>query len=83
MLKGSAEQHLLEMRSRRQPVLVRYTGPSPHLEWVYDPADIDAAPVIWVHDLGEAENERLRRYYPDDPFGFSNLIVDENAALTS
>ena len=35
----------------------------------------DAAPVIWAHELGEAENERLRRIscwiYP---FGFSNLM---------
>ena len=68
MLKGSAEQHLLEMRSGRHVIFVRYTSPGPHLEWVYNPADIDAAPVIWAHDLGEAENERLRRYYAGRSF---------------
>jgi len=68
MLKGSAEQHLLEMRPGRHVIFVRYTGPSPHLEWVYNPADIDSAPVIWAHDLGEAENERLRRYYAGRSF---------------
>jgi len=68
MLKGSAEQHLLEMRSGRHVIFVRYTSPGPHLEWVYNTADIDAAPVIWAHDLGEAENERLRRYYAGRSF---------------
>jgi hypothetical protein len=68
MSKGSAEQHLLEMRSGRHVIFVRNTGPSPHLEWVYNPADIDAAPVIWAHDLGEAENERLRQYYTGRSF---------------
>lgn len=34
-------------------------------EWVYNGADIDAARVVWARDLGPAENEKLRRYYPD------------------
>jgi len=34
-------------------------------EWVYNAADIDGAPVVWARDLGAAENEKLRRYYPD------------------
>jgi hypothetical protein len=33
-------------------------------EWVYNEADIDAARVVWARDLGEPENEKLRRYYP-------------------
>ena len=41
--------------------LFRYTGPSPHVEWVYNPAEIDAAPVIWARDLGKTENEQLAR----------------------
>ena len=68
MLKESVEQHLPEMRPGRHVIFVRYTGPSPHLEWVYNPADIDAAPVIWAHDLGKAENERLRQYYAGRSF---------------
>jgi hypothetical protein len=34
-------------------------------EWVYNEADIDAARVVWARDLGEPENEKLRKYYPD------------------
>ncbi len=45
-------------------ILVRYTGTqSPHEEWVYNGADIDAQDVIWAHDLGKVENARLLEYY--------------------
>ena len=68
MFKGSAEQHLLRCELGGTCTLFVIPAPSPHLEWVYNPADIDAAPVIWAHDLGEAENERLRRYYAGRSF---------------
>jgi hypothetical protein len=50
----------------RQLVFVRYWPR--HIfqdEWVYNAADIDRSRVVWAHDLGPAENEKLRRYYPD------------------
>ena len=34
-------------------------------EWVYNDADLDAARVVWARDLGPAENQKLRAYYPD------------------
>ena len=45
-------------------ILVHYTGgQSPHEEWVYNSADIDAQDVIWAHDLGPVENAPLLEYY--------------------
>jgi hypothetical protein len=47
-------------------IVVRYTSPvSPHEEWVYNSANIDAQDVIWAHDLGPVENVRLLEYYKD------------------
>jgi len=34
-------------------------------EWVYNRAAIDQARIAWARDLGDAENQRLLRYYPD------------------
>src|SRR5260370_24386143 len=47
-------------------VFVRYTPRHTFQdEWVYNAADIDGARIVWARDLGEPENEKLRRYYPD------------------
>jgi len=47
-------------------ILVHYTGSqSPHEEWVYNGADIDAQDVIWAHDLGAVDNAPLLEYYKD------------------
>jgi hypothetical protein len=32
-------------------------------EWVYNGADIDGQRVVWARDLGDAENQKLERYY--------------------
>jgi hypothetical protein len=32
-------------------------------EWVYNRADIDASRIVWARDLGDAENQKLLRYY--------------------
>jgi len=46
-------------------VFVRY---DPHHlfqeEWVWNAAGIDAARIVWAHDLGPEENAKLLRYYP-------------------
>ncbi len=34
-------------------------------EWVYNAADIDRSRIVWARDMGAAEDEKLRRYYPD------------------
>jgi len=67
--KERIEKQLLKKRSGQHVIFVRYAGlPSPHEEWIYNAADIDAAPVIWAQDLGHIENERLRRYYAGRSF---------------
>ena len=63
--KGTVERTLLEKYPGRHVIFVRNTGTQlPSEAWIYNPADIDAAPVIWAWDLGQAENARLRAYYP-------------------
>jgi hypothetical protein len=50
----------------KQLVFVRYWPR--HIfqdEWVYNAADIDGARVVWARDLGDSENDELRRYYRD------------------
>jgi hypothetical protein len=59
----------IERQLAREPgkllVFVRYSPQHVFHEWVHNAADIDGARVVWAGDLGSAENEALRRYYPD------------------
>jgi hypothetical protein len=52
-------------------------------EWVYDPADLERAPVLWIQDLGPGVTTRVaaayapRRVYrlvPDEDGGWPHLI---------
>ena len=47
-------------------ILVRY-GPGHYvgMEWVYNAADIDAAPVVWASEMDAASNVRLLDYFRD------------------
>lgn len=49
----------------KQLVFIRYWPKHTITEWVYNGADIDRQPVVFARDLGPAENEKLRDYYPD------------------
>jgi hypothetical protein len=67
--KESIERELLKKQPGHHVIFVSYAGlPGPHEEWIYNPANIDAAPVIWALDLGQTENEKLRRYYAGRSF---------------
>lgn len=45
-------------------ILVRYAGTHvPDKEWVYNPADIDGAKVVWARDMGEQKNQELLQYF--------------------
>jgi hypothetical protein len=67
--KEAMEQILLTERPGRHLIFVRYhEGDTEHREWVYNLADIDAASVVWAHDLGPYENKRLMQYYTGRSF---------------
>jgi len=60
-----AVDNRLEQAAGKQLVFVRYWPRHMFEEWVRNAADIDRARVVWALDRGSAENDRLRRYYPD------------------
>lgn len=61
-----AVNNRLALAPGKQLVFVRYwPGHIFQDEWVYNAADIDGARVVWARDLGAAEDDELRRYYPD------------------
>ena len=70
--KESVQQELLQKQPGHHVIFVRYTGlPSPHLEWIYNPADIDGAPVIWALDMGPDREQAVAPVtMRDDPSGF-------------
>ena len=55
----------LDAASGRQLVFVRYGPRHEFQEWVHNSAEIDSQKIVWARDLGPAENEKLRLYYPD------------------
>jgi hypothetical protein len=67
--KENIEQELLKKHPGQHVIFVSYAGlPSPHEEWIYNQAKMDAAWVIWALDLGQTENEKLRHYYAGRSF---------------
>lgn len=56
----------LERQGGQHLVLVRYMPwHNPHHEWVYNAADVDAAPVVWARELDPARDRRLLRHFAD------------------
>jgi hypothetical protein len=56
----------LQAKPGKHLVIVRY-GPThtPHLEWVYNRADIDASKIVWARDMGEQKDQELLMYFKD------------------
>jgi hypothetical protein len=56
----------LQALPKNQLVFVR-SGPRAMSEydWVYNPAEIDRAKVVWARDMGAAANQELIDYYKD------------------
>lgn len=50
----------------RDVVVVTY-GPEhkPHLDWVYNSADIDGSDIVWARDMGPERNRELLTYFHD------------------
>jgi len=49
-------------------MIVRYAdrhdpNSTANVEWVYNAANIDAAPVVWARDMGSRENAELIDYF--------------------
>jgi len=66
MLEKSGGQHLVIVRPKNNP--------DDFLQWIYNAADIDGAPVVWARDLGPEENRALVGYFR----GRSVWLVDPN-----
>jgi hypothetical protein len=53
----------LTTTGERHLVIVRpLPGFNPHNEYVFNAADIDAAPVVWARDMGEANAKLLEHF---------------------
>lgn len=54
----------LEQLPGQHLILVRYSNDhDPHVEWVYNLADIDHEKVIWARDMGPEKNKELLSYF--------------------
>jgi hypothetical protein len=53
----------VEKNPRPQLLIVRYAVHQPLPAWVYNPADIDSAKVIFARDYGACGNQELLHYY--------------------
>ena len=65
LLSHADVSNLLQARGGRHLVFIRYDPDIPiDVEWVYNSADLHAAPVLFVQDLGPARNPDLIAAFP-------------------
>ena len=68
--RGNLKRNAIVRELRNMPgkhlVIVHY-GPrhSPHIDWIFNRADIDAAKVVWARDMGDLKNQELLLYFKD------------------
>jgi hypothetical protein len=62
-------QNQLKGKHGMHVVFVRYGANRDfQFEWVYNDANIDAAPVVWCRSMGPAEDSEVMRYYSNRTF---------------
>lgn len=52
-----------------------------HFIWVHNDADIDAGPLVWAHDRGNEENQKLIGYYQGRRRAWLLVEGDDNPQL--
>ena len=77
---GNVDRARIQAELRSQPgrhlAIVRYRpGHDFFEEWVYNGASIDTAPVVWAHEMDDASNRELTRYFD----GRQVWLVDADA----
>jgi hypothetical protein len=65
----------------RHVVFVRY-GPnhSPHIELVFNGADIDGSPIVWVRELDAAQNAKVVSYFHNRTAWLMTIDNDQGVA---
>ncbi len=72
----------LRNRSGTHLVFVRYSAEySIHDEWVYNPADMNSAPVLFAHDLGFEKNGELIERHPDRFVWLATLTTEDRSLI--
>jgi hypothetical protein len=62
----SLVQRELQTLPGKQLVIVHYSpSHSPHDDWIYNRADIDASKIVWARDMGDSQNQELLLYFKD------------------
>jgi len=63
-LERQAVAERLHSMGGRHLLIVHYEpGHDPLKEYVFNAADIDGSEIVWAHDMGEARNAELCRYF--------------------
>jgi len=76
--------HILTQQGGKYLVLVSYRLPGTYFyEWVNNAADIDHAPIVWAHDMGARENQKILAYFKGRRVIYINVYWDKLGAEES